>query len=87
MIGMTVEKITISIPQETLARARGAIRRGRATSMSAYIASAVQEKVKDDDLLALLDEMLAETGGPPTAAEEREAARVLGLSSRRARKR
>ena len=76
---MTVEKITISIPSETLARARGAIRRGRASSMSAYVSSAVERQVKDDDLVAMLDEMLAETGGPPTPAEESHVARVLGL--------
>jgi hypothetical protein len=82
---MTVEKITISIPRETLAQARGAIRNGRARSISAYIASAVQQKVKDDNLLAMLDEMLAETGGPPTQAEERAAERVLGIKPRRRR--
>ena len=83
---MTIEKVTVSIPKETLAQARGAIRRGRARSLSAYFASAVQQKVKDDDLVAMLDEMLESTGGPLTPAEDREAERVLGLAAPRRRK-
>lgn len=84
---MTVEKITISIPKETLAQARGAIRHGKARSLSAYFASAVQQKVKDDDLVAMLDDMLKATGGPLTPAENREAERVLGITARPRRKR
>ena len=86
MIGMTVEKITVSIPHETLKKARGAIRRGRATSLSAYISRALEREEKDNDLLALLDEMLDQTGGPLTPAEERAADRVLGIKPRRNRK-
>ena len=87
MIGMTVEKITISIPKETLKEARGAIRRGRAKSLSAYVTRAVERQVKDDDLLAMLDQMLAETGGPPTPAEKAYADRVLGHKPRRRKRR
>jgi Arc/MetJ-type ribon-helix-helix transcriptional regulator len=75
--GMTVEKITISLPKETVAKARGAIRRGRAKSMSAYIAKAVQQQTDDDDLLAMLDEILEKSGGPMTPTEIRHADRVL----------
>lgn len=80
---MTLEKITISLPKEALAKARGAIRRGKAKSISAYIASAVKEKTEDDDLLSMLDEMLEKTGGPPTRAELRAADRALGVVTRR----
>ncbi len=62
-------------------RARRAVRKGRAASVSAYLAAALEEKVKFDDLAALLDEMLAETGGPLTAAERRAAARELGVKT------
>ena len=79
MVGMTVAKITISIETRVLKGARGAIRRGRAKSLSAYISKAVEEKVADDDLMTMLDEMLEETGGPPTPEEEREAERALGI--------
>ena len=84
---MTVEKITISLPKDALVKARGAIRKGRARSISAYIASAVRQKADDDDLLQMLDEILQRTGGPPTRAELRDADRVLGIRSKPRRRR
>lgn len=85
--GMTVAKITISLPREALEKAQRAIRLGRAKSISAYVASAVKQKVEADDLVRMLDEMLEETGGPPTAEEERRMDRILGVRPRRAGKR
>ena len=73
-------KLAISLPAPLAERARRAVRRGRAASVSAYIAAAVEEKVKLDDLAALFDEMLAETGWPLTAAERRRADRDLGIA-------
>jgi Arc/MetJ-type ribon-helix-helix transcriptional regulator len=78
MLGMTASKLAISLPEALVARARHAVARGRAASVSAYIASAIEEKTKHDDLAELLEEMLAETGGPLTAAERRSADRILG---------
>jgi Arc/MetJ-type ribon-helix-helix transcriptional regulator len=80
---MSAEKIAVSLPDGTADRARKAVRLGRATSVSAYVAAAIEEKAKLDDLAALLDEMLSETGGPLTAAEKRAADRELGISPRR----
>jgi Arc/MetJ-type ribon-helix-helix transcriptional regulator len=74
----TMEKIAVSLPRGLAERARRAVRQGRATSVSAYVASALEEKSKLDDLSALLDDMLAESGGPLSAAERREADRTLG---------
>jgi hypothetical protein len=54
--------------------------------LSAYVAVALEEKTKSDDLAALLDEMLAETGGSLTEAERREAAEDLGIRPRRKRR-
>ncbi|HEV7555626.1 MAG TPA: hypothetical protein VGO00_09245 [Kofleriaceae bacterium] len=45
--------------------------------MSAYIAEAVEQYGKQEDLAAVLDDMLAETGGSLTDAERRAADRVL----------
>ena len=64
------EKIAVSLPRGIADRARRAVRQGRAPSVSAY------------KLAALLDEMLAETGGPLTAAERRAADRALGVSAK-----
>jgi hypothetical protein len=85
----SVEKIAVSLPSRAAESARRAVRRGHAASVSAYIAVAIEEKSKLDDLAALLDEMLAASGGPLTAAERRAADRALGIpvkkSARKAR--
>ena len=80
------EKIAVSLPAHAAKSARRAVRQGRATSVSAYIAKAIEEKAKLDDLAALLDEMLAESGGPLTAAERREADRALGIPAEKPRR-
>ena len=81
------EKIAVSLPDGLAERARTAVRQGRATSVSAYVASALAEKIKLDELSALLDEMLAETGGPLTAKERRAADRALGVEATSSRPR
>lgn len=84
--GMTAAKIAISLPAGTLARAKKAVRANEAPTLSAFIATAIDEKVDGDDLRRMLAELLAETGGPPTASERAKARAELGLS-RRARRR
>jgi hypothetical protein len=76
------EKLAISLPSGAAESARRAVRKGRAASVSAYVAAAIEEKAKREDLAAFLDSMLAETGGPLTAAEAREADRSLGISTK-----
>ena len=76
--GMTMAKIAVSLPAELVEHVRRAVAAGRAPSVSAYVASALEEKATRDDLASLLDEMLAETGGPLTARERRAADRALG---------
>lgn len=77
--GMTKAKIAITLPPALVTRARDAVRAGRAPGISAYVASALEEKAKLDDLKAMLDEMLAETGGPSTARERAAADAALGM--------
>jgi Arc/MetJ-type ribon-helix-helix transcriptional regulator len=81
----TTAKLAISLPARLAEHARRAVRTGRAASVSAYLAKALEAQVMQDDLDAMLDEMLAETGGPPTAAERRRAERELGIKPRRKR--
>jgi Arc/MetJ-type ribon-helix-helix transcriptional regulator len=83
---MTASKIAISLPKALVAQARRAVKRGRAASVSAYVASALVEKAKLDDLAQLLDAMLAETGGPLSASERRWADEVLGVTRKRKRR-
>lgn len=80
MIGMTRKaKIAITLPQELVDTARRAVRHGRAASVSAYVSEAVQQRAKAEDLDALLDEMLDETGGPMTEEERAWADTKLGF--------
>ena len=81
------QKIAVSLPKHVADGARRAVRSGRAKSVSAYVADALEEKVKLDELSLLLDEMLAESGGPLTAAERRAADRALGVARQAPRKR
>jgi Arc/MetJ-type ribon-helix-helix transcriptional regulator len=81
--GMTMSKIAVSLPDDLVARVRGAVAKGRAGSVSSYVAAALEEKAKLDDLAEMLTEMLQETGGPLTAAERRAADEALGIPRRR----
>jgi Arc/MetJ-type ribon-helix-helix transcriptional regulator len=83
----TTQKIAVSLPKHVAEGARRAVRSGRAKSVSAYVADALEEKVKLDDLSLLLDEMLTASGGPLTPAERREADRALGVSKQAPRRR
>ncbi len=85
IIGMTKHKIAVTLPPALVASARRAVRAGRADSVSAYVAAALEEKTKLDDLAELLAEMLAETGGPLSARERRVADEALGVARRRRR--
>ena len=75
------EKIAVSLPTRAVERARRAVRSGRASSVSAYVADAIEEKAKLADLASLLDEMLSESGGPLSVAEQRSADRMLGVAN------
>lgn len=77
---MTKAKIAVTLPPALVARARRAVRMGSADSVSAYIAAALEEKTKLDDLEEMLAQMLAETGGPLTEAERRAADDALGIA-------
>jgi antitoxin ParD1/3/4 len=74
---MTTSKIAVSLPTQLVEQAQRAVAEGRATSVSAYVARALEEQAKLDDLGSLLREMLAETGGPLNAAERKAADRAL----------
>ncbi len=72
---MTVVKVAVSLPPEALEVAKDAVRRHEARSVSAYVATAIQEKAEREGLRAVLAEVFTETGGAPTT---RERARARG---------
>ena len=59
--GMTT-KIAVSLPDHLVEAARAAVREGRATSVSAYIAAAIERQLVSDDLGTLLADLDAELG-------------------------
>ena len=71
-------KIAVSLPDDLVAQARAAVSEGRAASVSAYVAAAMREKAKSDDLQMLLDELLDASGGPMTDEERAAADATLG---------
>lgn len=78
LIGMTTKsKVAVSLPPELVAQARRAVAEGRAPTVSAYVAAALEQKAKLDDLAELLSEMLAASGGPLTAEERAVADAIL----------
>ncbi len=78
IVSMTKAKIAVSLPSQLVEQAQRAVSEGRSSSVSAYVAEALEEKSKLDDLASLLDEMLAETGGPLTPEERAAADQALG---------
>lgn len=72
-------KIAVSLPDDLVAAARDAVADGRASSVSAFVADAIEERGRYEDLAGLLTEMAADCGAP--AEQDRVWARdALGLS-------
>lgn len=62
-------KIAVSLPQPLVQAARVAVAAGRAPNVSAYVARALEEQIKLDDLDSLLAELLSQSGGPLSGSE------------------
>lgn len=81
---MSLQRIAITIPDETLKRARRVSGRTQ-SSLSAYISRAVAHEVQaDDDFDAMLAEMRAEHG-EMSASERRAAEQALHGKKKRSR--
>jgi antitoxin ParD1/3/4 len=78
---MTAAKIAITLPRPLLAKVKGAVRRGRASSVSAFVSDALEARVREDSLAALVRDLIAEHG-KPSRADEAWAKRVLGTKSK-----
>lgn len=66
---MSTAKVALSIPEEILELARREVAAGRSKSLSAFVSAAVEEKLRQDELAAILDAMDAEHGKPDRAAK------------------
>jgi Arc/MetJ-type ribon-helix-helix transcriptional regulator len=65
---MNSAKVALSMPAEVLRSAQNEVAAGRAKSLSSFVAQAVDEKLRRDELAAILDAMDAEHGKPTKAA-------------------
>ena len=72
-------KIAVSLPDDLVAAARKAVAEGRAASVSAFVAGAIEKHGRYEQLSVLLSEMAAEAG-PPTDVDRMWARQALGLS-------
>jgi len=77
---MNSAKVAVSLPAEALRLAKKEVAAGRARSLSALVADALDEKLRRDELSAILDAMDVEHG-KPTKAARAWAKRVLARSS------
>lgn len=75
-----MQRVTITMPDDVLEEVRRRVADGRARNVSSYISSLVEESVRTDGLLELLDELDAEEGPPSEEAQRwgRELFRRLG---------
>ena len=72
-------KIAVSLRDDLVAAARQAVAEGRAASVSAFVADAIEEHSRYASLAALLSEMATEAG-TPTEEDRSWAREALGLS-------
>lgn len=77
---MNSAKVALSMPAEVLRLAKKEVAAGRAKSLSSFVSEAVDEKLRRDELAAILDTMDAEHG-KPTKEATAWAKRVLKRSS------
>lgn len=70
-------EIAVRLPRQQIAAARRAVAEGRAASVSAYIAHALERWDADEELANLLAK--AHADGMPTSADLDWARRALGL--------
>lgn len=71
-------RVTVTVRPQVLAAAEQEVAAGRASSVSAWVDQAMEEKARREELAVLLAEMQAENG-PATPEEDAWARQVLGL--------
>jgi hypothetical protein len=74
---MNTAKVAVSIPKEVLARAKAEVATGRAKNLSALVSETLDERLRRDELGAILEAMDAEHGAVSKSAKA-WAKRVLG---------
>jgi Arc/MetJ-type ribon-helix-helix transcriptional regulator len=73
---MTAAKIAVTLPRPLLAKVQGAVKRGRASSVSAFVSKALEAQVREESLAGLVRDLIAEHG-EPSREDKAWARRVL----------
>jgi Arc/MetJ-type ribon-helix-helix transcriptional regulator len=74
---MNSAKVALSIPAELIEQARAEVATGKAKNLSVFVSEALDQRLRRDELSAILDAMDAEYG-PPNKAASAWAKRVVG---------
>ncbi len=72
------DRLAVTMPRRLSRRLREMAESGEIPSISSFVAQAVEEKLGEDDLKAMLAEILEESG-PPTPEEQAWADDILNL--------
>ena len=65
---MNAAKVALSMPAEVLRLAKKEVAAGHAKSLSSFVTEAIDEKLRRNELSAILDALDAEHGKPTKAA-------------------
>lgn len=79
---MTVTKVTVSLDSAVAHRARQDVAAGRAKSLSAWLNDAAKSHLEQEDLGAVLADLLDEAGGPISRDELAGAEKRLSQAAR-----
>jgi len=74
---MNTAKVAVSIPKDVLERAKAEVATGRAKNLSALVSETLDERLRRDELGAILEAMDAKHG-PVSKSARTWAKRVLG---------
>jgi hypothetical protein len=74
---MNTAKVAVSLPKDVLERAKAEVATGRAKNLSALVSETLDERLRRDELGAILKAMDAEHG-PVSKSAKAWAKRVLG---------
>jgi Arc/MetJ-type ribon-helix-helix transcriptional regulator len=86
VIGMATGKLTITLDEDQIEEVRRMVAAGRASSISGFVQHAVRTALHDAaGWQEMLDESLAQTGGPLTAKERAWADALLSRRAASAR--
>jgi Arc/MetJ-type ribon-helix-helix transcriptional regulator len=78
VIGMATTKVTITLPDSQLEEIRKRVAAHESSSVSGFVQHAVRQSLDNDvEFQAMVDQVLAQTGGPVTPKERAWAKKVL----------